>query len=123
MTTKKVLVVEDIEFYRTVLHKVLAKKGLEIIEAEDGGVAVELFQQHEPDVVLMDVMLPTVDGFEATQKIRQLDNGAQVPIIFMTALFQEADIEEAYAVGASDYITKPLDMDILFEKLKVLNII
>jgi CheY-like chemotaxis protein len=93
---------------------------MEVVAAEHGQAGIELLQ-HTPDVdlVLMDIMMPGMDGHETTRVIRRLDQFRELPIIALTAKAMRGDREKSLAAGASDYITKPVDIDQLLEMMRV----
>jgi two-component system, chemotaxis family, chemotaxis protein CheY len=105
----KVLVVDDAEFLRVRITKMLAAEGYEVNEAENGARALELYQQIKPDVVLMDITMPEMDGLTALKSIRGIDSNAR--IIMLTALGQESVVMEAVKAGAKDFVVKPYDAD------------
>ena len=109
---KTVLIVEDSEDTRTFMRYLIESYGYEAIEAADGIEALEQFRKHQPDVILMDMSLPTVGGLTATKAIRELDTTGRVPIIAVTA-FGKSYLEQAIEAGCNDLITKPLDFDVL----------
>ncbi len=109
------LIVEDGEYTRYIMRLELERLGYLVIEAEDGKKAVEMAQQDRPDIILMDLSLPIMDGFAATEKIRASDGLDAVPIIAVTA-HQETDFRAgAKAVGFDAYVTKPIDINWLSE--------
>lgn len=113
-----VLIVEDSEDARYFMRLALEDLGYLIIEAEDGAKAVTVAQQERPDVILMDLSLPIMDGIAATQKIRASDGLHGVPVIAVTA-HQETDFRTgAKAAGFDAYVTKPIDVDFLSELIK-----
>lgn len=112
---RTVLVVEDAEDARYLMRLELERLGYIVIEAEDGKKAVEMAQQDRPDIILMDLSLPIMDGFTATEKIRASDGLRGVPIIAVTA-HQETDFRAgAQAAGFNAYVTKPIDINSLSE--------
>ena len=114
-TNLTVLLVEDDEDTRYLMRLELERRDYRVIEAEDGEQSVTLAEQERPDIILMDISLPTMDGLEATRQIRGLDGMSAVPIIAVTA-HQETDFrEEAKASGFNAYATKPIDFDWLSE--------
>ena len=110
-----ILLVEDDEDTRYLMRLEMERRGYRVIEADDGEKAVALAQQENPDIILMDLSLPTMDGLEATKQIREIDRLRAVPIIAVTA-HQETDFREgAKASGFDAYVTKPMDFDWLSE--------
>src|SRR5690554_693436 len=111
----KILVVDDAEFLRVRISKMLSGDGHQIVEAENGQRAVEVYQAEQPDLVLMDITMPEMDGLSALKEIRKNDPKAKV--IMLTALGQESVVLEAIKSGARDFIVKP------FERERVLGAI
>ncbi|RCK72361.1 MAG: Chemotaxis regulator - transmits chemoreceptor signals to flagelllar motor components CheY [Anaerolineae bacterium] len=109
----KILVVDDAEFLRVRISKMLSSEGHEIIEAENGLKAVETYKSARPDLVLMDITMPEMDGLAALREIRSYDSSAKV--VMLTALGQESVVLEAIKAGARDFVVKP------FEKERVLS--
>jgi two-component system cell cycle response regulator DivK len=113
-----VLIVEDADDARYFMRLELEQLGYRVVEAENGARAVEVAVRERPDIILMDLSLPIMDGIAATEKIRATDGLDEVPIIALTA-YQETDFrEEAKAAGFDGYLTKPIDLDWLGELLK-----
>ena len=113
-----VLIVEDADDARYFMRLELEQLGYRVVEAENGLRAVEVAERERPDIILMDLSLPIMDGIAATEKIRATDGLDDVPIIALTA-YQETDFrEEAKAAGFNGYLTKPIDLDWLGELLK-----
>jgi two-component system chemotaxis response regulator CheY len=105
----KILIVDDAEFLRVRLTKMLATDGFEVFQAENGVKAVEQYKEIHPDVVLMDVTMPEMDGLTALKTIVAFDSKARV--IMLTALGQESVVLEAVKSGARDFIVKPFEHD------------
>jgi two-component system, chemotaxis family, chemotaxis protein CheY len=105
----KILVVDDAEFLRVRISKMLVGDGYEVIEAENGLLALNAFKAQKPDVVLMDITMPEMDGLTALREILAVDSGAKV--IMLTALGQESVVLEAIKSGAKDFIVKPFERD------------
>ena len=114
----KILVVDDTEANRKLLAWMLEDDGHEVIEAEDGRQAVTLFAEYAPDLVLMDVMMPVMDGFEATKAIKEQLQGQHVPIIFLTALSDDASLTKCLSIGGDDFLSKPINEQVLQAKIK-----
>ena len=106
---QKIMVVDDAQFMRVRLSKLLTGHGFEVVEAENGEQAVQVYQSTQPDAVLMDITMPQKDGLEALTEIRGFDPKAR--IIMLTALGQESMVVQAVQAGAKDYIIKPFDPD------------
>jgi signal transduction histidine kinase/CheY-like chemotaxis protein len=116
---KRILLAEDVEINREIVKALLEPTGVDIVEAADGDEAVEIFSGGGIDLILMDIQMPKVDGYEATKRIRQSGcSGAQdVPIIAMTANVFREDIEKCMAAGMNEHTGKPLDLNDVIEKL------
>jgi CheY-like chemotaxis protein len=117
---RKVLVVDDDVRNIFALTSALEAHGMEVVHAENGQEGIDLLKA-TPDIeaVLMDIMMPEMDGYEAITAIRQLEEFKQLPIIALTAKAMKADRDHCLEVGASDYISKPLDIDQLLSLLRV----
>ena len=116
----KILLVEDNEMNRDMLSRRLERKGFDICLAVDGEEAVELATIESPDLILMDMNLPKIDGYEATRRIKANDDLDDVPIIALTAYAMKGDKEKALAAGCDDYDTKPVDFSRLQQKIALL---
>ena len=114
---KKILIVEDVEFNRDLLVQLL-EDDYEIVTAVDGASGVEAAERERPDLILMDLSLPVMDGWEATRTIKSNAALKEIPIIALTAHAMRGDEEKARACGCDDYLSKPLDEDLLFDKLE-----
>jgi len=105
----KILVVDDAAFLRVRISKMLAGNGYQIIEAENGARAVDVYKTDKPDLVLMDITMPEMDGLSALKEIRAFDPKAKV--IMLTALGQESVVLEAIKSGARDFVVKPFEQE------------
>ncbi len=114
----KILVVDDTATNRQILAAFLKKLGFVIIMAEDGAQAVEKFTAENPDIVLMDVMMPVMDGYEATRRIKAMSGERWVPVIFLSALDKEENLVAGLDAGGDDYLHKPVNFVILDAKLR-----
>jgi two-component system, cell cycle response regulator DivK len=110
MTGPQVLVVEDNERNMKLFRDVLQASGFRTLEATTGERAVELVFEHRPDLVLMDIQLPDVDGIEALDRVRADDRFASVPVVALTAQAMEGDRERFLAAGFDGYLSKPVDI-------------
>ena len=98
----------------------MESEGLEVVTAENGKVAVDLVKEDKSiDLVLMDVMMPEMDGYEATQEIRKIESLKTLPIIALTAKAMKEDKEKCFSVGMSDYISKPVNLEQLLSLMRV----
>jgi two-component system, cell cycle response regulator DivK len=113
---RKILIVEDVEYNRELLVQLL-EEDYEILTAVDGAAGIEMAAGERPDLILMDLSLPGVDGWEATRRLKARPETAAIPVIALTAHAMQGDEERARACGCDDYLTKPIDEDQLFEKL------
>jgi len=116
MDMPKILLVEDNELNRDSLSRLLKRQGLDVIFAVDGAEGVRVALTEQPDLVLMDIGLPVLDGFDATRSLR--DQGATMPIIALTAHALQSDQAKALAAGCNDFETKPVEFPRLLAKVK-----
>jgi len=116
----KILLVEDNEMNRDMLSRRLERKGFEIVLAVDGQSGVEMAGTHAPDLVLMDMSLPILDGWEATRRLKADDATRHIPVIALTAHAMSSDREKALEAGCDDYDTKPIELPRLLEKIAAL---
>ena len=115
---RRILLVEDNELNRDMLSRRLTRKGYDVLVAEDGAKGVELTGTEQPDLVLMDMSLPVLDGWEATQRLKADPQTRSIPVIALTAHAMTADREKALAAGCDDYDTKPIELPRLLEKME-----
>ncbi len=114
----RILLVEDNELNRDMLSRRLIKKGYEIIFAVDGSQAIDLGISEKPDIILMDISLPIIDGWTATQTLKNNPETQHIPIIALTAHAMAGDKEKALAAGCDDYDTKPIELPRLLGKIE-----
>jgi two-component system cell cycle response regulator DivK len=105
--SKRILIVEDQEDNRTILRDLLSTVGYELIEATDGVEGVAMAEREQPDLILMDIQLPVVDGYQATRRIKADPNLRTIPVIAVTSYALSGDEEKARAAGCDGYVTKP----------------
>jgi two-component system, cell cycle response regulator DivK len=116
----KILIVEDNEMNRDMLSRRLARQGFEIAMAVDGKQGVEMASSEKPDLILMDMSLPIMNGWEATEKVKSNPATKNIPVIALTAHAMAEDREKCIAAGCNDFDTKPVDLPRLLEKIKAL---
>ncbi|HEX2632231.1 MAG TPA: response regulator [Bradyrhizobium sp.] len=116
----KILLVEDNEMNRDMLSRRLSRKGFDVVMAVDGGEAVTMSKTEHPDLILMDMSLPVIDGWEATRLVKTTEVTAHIPVIALTAHAMSGDREKALNAGCDDYDTKPIEMPRLLEKIEAL---
>ena len=116
----KILLVEDNEMNRDMLSRRLTRRGFEVIFAVNGQEGVDLAASERPDIILMDMSLPVLDGWEATRRVKADDTTSRVPIIGLTAHAMSGDREKAIAAGCDDYDTKPVEIERLIGKIEKL---
>jgi diguanylate cyclase (GGDEF)-like protein/PAS domain S-box-containing protein len=117
-TAPLALVVDDDGFVRMIVREALEQSGLEVCEADSGAQALELFAASRPDIVVLDIIMPGLDGFAICAKLRGSVGGSRVPILIMTGLDDAESIAHAYEQGATDFITKPLNAVILSHRVR-----
>jgi CheY-like chemotaxis protein len=120
MTT--ILLVEDNEMNRDMLSRRLERRGFTVVMAIDGGEAVSMARSESPDLILMDMSLPVMNGWEATRIIRADKNTEAIPVIALTAHSMPGDREKAMEAGCNDYDTKPVDLPRLLGKMEALGV-
>jgi CheY-like chemotaxis protein len=116
----KILLVEDNEMNRDMLSRRLQKKGYEVVMALDGGAGVDMARREVPDLILMDMSLPVMDGWTATQEIKKTAETRHIPVIALTAHAMASDRDRALAAGCDDYDTKPIELSRLLGKIEAL---
>jgi two-component system cell cycle response regulator DivK len=112
-----ILYIEDNSDNRMLVRRVLEAEGYRVVEAEDGFEGIKLLRSTTPDLVLMDINLPELDGYEVTRRLKQVPSMARVPVIAMTANVMRGDREKTLAAGCDGYIAKPIDIDTLPDQI------
>lgn len=113
-----ILIVDNEPFVRMQLRLSLEQEGYQILEAEDGREALAVFKQQQPDIILLDALMPGMDGFECCTQLQLLPNGQTTPILMITGLDDQESVDHAFAVGAVDYITKPVHWAVLRQRVR-----
>src|ERR1051325_11434968 len=116
----KILIVEDNEENRDSLSRRLQRRGFEVLSAGDGNVGVAMAQSEKPDLVLMDMNMPVLDGWEATRQIKAAPETQDLPVIALTAHAMSGDRDRALGVGCADYHTKPVDFPKLLAQIEAI---
>ena len=116
----RILIVEDNEMNRDMLSRRLERKGYEILIAIDGQMGIEVARREQPDLVLMDMSLPVVDGWEATRRMKAEEGLKHIPVIALTAHAMASDRDRALEAGCDDYDTKPIELPRLLAKMEAL---
>ncbi len=115
---KKILVIEDNEPNRYLIKFTLEKNGFEVIEAINGVSGVEMAVEQKPDLIIMDIQLPDMDGLEATRRIRESEADGEVPIVALTSYAMTGDREKALAAGCNGYIEKPINPETFIAEIE-----
>lgn len=121
MQVRKILVVDDSPTERHALNELLSKKGYKVVTAESGEDAIFKAKSEMPDLILMDVVMPGMNGYQATRTITREDATKHIPVIMCTTKGQETDKIWGMRQGAHDYLVKPIDPDVLLEKIAALG--
>jgi len=116
----KILLVEDNEMNRDMLSRRLERRGYQVVIAEDGATGLAMSKSESPDLILMDMSLPVMDGWEATRQIKAAPDTRAIPVIALTAHAMAGDEEKAKGAGCDDYETKPVDLPKLLAKIETL---
>lgn len=112
-----ILYIEDNFDNRMLVRRVLAAEGYEVFEAENAGSALEWLKTSRPDLILIDINMPDMDGYTLTARIRALDGFAEIPIVALTANVMRGDREKSLEAGCDGYIQKPVDVDLLPDQI------
>ncbi len=116
--SKKVLIVDDEPGVVKMVRYLLEKNSFVVVSANEGEEGVKLAAQEKPDLILMDIMMPVIDGNEATRRLKENEATRQIPIIMLSALGQEGDVAKSLELGAMDYIVKPFHPQELMDRVK-----
>lgn len=115
---KRILIVDDVPDNLSVLFEFLSARGFEVLVADSGNLALEELPQTNPDLILLDVMMPGIDGYETCRRIKASERFRDVPLFFLTALSDTVDKVKGFSLGAVDYITKPIDPDEVLARVR-----
>ncbi|HEU4521562.1 MAG TPA: response regulator [Thermoanaerobaculia bacterium] len=118
MTAKKILLVDDSSTILTLERMILSKYGYELFTARDGQEAVRKAHSEQPDLILMDVVMPTMNGLEAVRSLHESEETRAIPVIMVTTRGEAANVESAFTFGCSDYVTKPINSMDLVAKIR-----
>ena len=116
--SKRILYIEDNPDSRLLVRRVLQAEGYTVLEANDGQSGMTVAAETQPDLILMDINLPEIDGYEVTARLKQLPGISHVPIVAVTANVMKGDREKTLAAGCDGYIQKPIDIDLLPEQIE-----
>jgi len=117
---KKLLLVEDNEMNRDMLSRRLERRGYQVLIAVDGEQGLSAAREHQPDLILMDMSLPVLDGWESTRRLKQQPETQRIPVLALTAHAMAGERDKALAAGCNDYDTKPVDFARLLGKIESL---
>src|SRR5580698_5622012 len=115
---KKLLLVEDNEMNRDMLSRRLERRGYQVLIAVDGEQGLSAAREHQPDLILMDMSLPVLDGWESTRRLKQQPETQRIPVLALTAHAMAGERDKALAAGCNDYDTKPVDFERLLGKIE-----
>ena len=113
-----ILIVDDDRSMRTLLNLAMTEEGYDAVEAKNGEQCLGEYQLHKPDAILLDAVMPDMDGFTCCEKIRQFPGGELIPILMITVLDDQESIDQAFNCGATDYITKPIHWAVLSKRMR-----
>ena len=114
---KRILIIEDNPSFSRAINHIVEKEGYEVSTASNGMTGLRMAKDNPPDLLILDVMLPGLDGFEICSQLRADESTEKLPIIMLSAKGQEADKTTGLSVGANEYLTKPIDRALLLEKI------
>ncbi len=113
-----IFVVDDDKSMRMLLRLALEQEGYQVLEAQDGEACLAAYQRRQPDAILMDAVMPGIDGFACCSKLRTFPGSDRMPVLMLTVLDDPDAVEQAFAVGTTDYITKPIHWAVLRHRLR-----
>ncbi len=113
-----ILITDDDRSMRTLLNLAMTEEGYDVVEAKNGEQCLGEYQLTKPDAILLDAVMPDIDGFTCCDKIRQLPGGELIPILMITVLDDQKSIDQAFNCGATDYITKPIHWAVLSQRMR-----
>ena len=117
MSAGKILVIDDEERVRDMIKFRLCLLGYEVVEATNGRDGLEAASREQPDLVLLDIMMPDVDGFQVCDRLKENEETREIPVVMLTAKGEAMDVARAYNCGAEDYVVKPYDPRVLHQKV------
>ena len=117
----KILIADDSATIRSALSRLVEKMGYKVIQARDGSEAVELYERECPDLVLMDVIMPVMDGYDAARRMREIRPDEWAPIIFLSSMEADQDLDRAIEAGGDDYLVKPVSFVVLNAKIRAMH--
>jgi DNA-binding response OmpR family regulator len=117
-STPLILIVDDDRTMRSLLNLAMEEEGYQVAEAENGEQCLSEYTHFQPDLILLDAVMPDIDGFTCCQKIRSLPGGDRIPILMITVLDDQESVEQAFEAGATDYITKPIYWSVLSQRVR-----
>jgi len=115
-----ILVVDDDKFMRTQLRRAMEQAGYQVVEASDGEQALAAYTRFHPDIILLDALMPVMDGFNCCSQLQKLPGGDRTPVLMITALEDQESVDQAFEAGATDYITKPIHWAVLRQRVRYL---
>ena len=115
--SKKILIIEDDPSFSRAINHIIEKEGYDVVSASNGMTGMRMAKEENPDLLILDVMLPGLDGFEICSRLRNDPETATLPIVMLSAKGQEADKTTGLKVGANEYLTKPVDRELLLGKI------
>lgn len=113
-----IFVVDDDKSMRMLLRLALEQEGYQVLEAQDGKACLAAYQRQQPSAILLDAIMPKMDGFACCSELRTFPNSDRIPVMMLTVLDEPDAVEQAFAVGATDYITKPIHWAVLRHRLR-----